>query len=95
MIERNYLLHTQNGNRIITESEAIENALEQEAAGIKPMYKVRDYKTGEAITPPGWLIWSTFADGAGVAHRRETDGKIIILTGWQGDFIFISENKNT
>lgn len=88
-MEQVYIIHkADKTSLIIKHSEAIQNALDQEAAGIKPEYKLRDYKTGKAITPPGWLIWSTLEDGAGVAHRRESDGKMILLTGWQGDFIY-------
>lgn len=34
----NYIIHLQTGNRIITEEEAIANAEEQKAKGIKPHY---------------------------------------------------------
>ena len=37
MIERNFVLHTKDGNKVITESEAIQNALDQEQQGIEPM----------------------------------------------------------
>nr|DAP26281.1 MAG TPA: protein of unknown function DUF2149 [Caudoviricetes sp.] len=33
-------------------------------------------------------MWSTFADGCGVVYRR-SDGKMIITTGFQGDFVVI------
>lgn len=66
----------------------INNALEQEKSGIIPRYAFRDYRTGENLTPPGWLVWSTYADGCGVVYRRK-DGKLIISIGRQGDFIAI------
>lgn len=84
-MERNYLIHTRDGNKVLTAAEIIQNALEQEAAGIEPLYRYAHYKTREPITPPGWLVWSTWDDGAGVVYRRE-DGKMIIITGWQGEF---------
>lgn len=82
---RSYILHLKNENRLVTESEVIQNATEQETAGTIPRYSWRDCKTGEQITPPGWLVWSTYADGCGVVYRR-SDGKMILVTGWQGDF---------
>ena len=86
MNENNYVLHAKNGVVLVTESQAINNALDQEKSGVIPRYSFRDYKTGEKLTPPGWIVWSTFADGCGVVYRR-SDGKIIITTGLQGDFV--------
>ena len=78
---RNFLLHLRNGNRIITEQEAIEEAKRQEADGLKPCYAwIHD----ENATP-GYLVWSTLADGCGVCCKG-TDGNYHIMTGWQGDF---------
>lgn len=88
MNENNYVLHAKNGVVLVTESQAINNALDQEKSGVIPRYSFRDYKTGEKLTPPGWIVWSTFADGCGVVCRR-SDGKMIITTGFQGDFVVI------
>ena len=88
MKENNYVLHTRDGVQLVTESQAINNALEQEKSGISPCYAFRDYKTGENLTPPGWLVWSTYADGCGVVYRRH-DGKMVCTTGMQGDFAVI------
>lgn len=88
MYENNYVLHTEKGVQIVTESQAINNALDQEKSGVIPRYSFRDYKTGEKLTPPGWLVWSTFADGCGVVYRR-SDGKMIVTTGFQGNFVVI------
>lgn len=88
MHENKYVLHTKNGVELVTESQAISNALDQEKSGVIPRYSFRDYKTGEKLTPPGWLVWSTFADGCGVVYRRY-DGKVIVTTGFQGDFVVI------
>ena len=87
-MEERYILHTVKGVQIVTESQAINNALDQEKSGITPRYSFRDYKTGEKLTPPGWLVWSTFADGCGVVYRR-SDGKMIVTTGFQGDFCYM------
>ena len=84
---RTFLLHLKSGNKIITEREAIDNALQQKKEGIQPHYSFYDYKAKEKITPAGWLVWSTSEDGCGVVYRR-SDGKMIVVTGWQGDFCF-------
>lgn len=83
-----YILQLKDGNRLVTEAEAIQEAERQEKAGTVPRYVWRDYKTGEQITPPGWLVFSTYADGCGVVYRR-SDAKMILVTGWQGDFTCI------
>lgn len=85
---RSYILHLKNENRLVAEVEAIREAERQKKAGTVPRYVWRDCKTGEHITPPGWLVWSTCADGCGIVYRR-SDGKMILATGWQGDFICI------
>lgn len=87
-MERRFLLHLKSVNKIITEKEAIENALQQENEGVKPHYCYYDYKNNMHFTPAGWLIWSTFEDGCGVVYRR-SDGKMVVVTGWQGEFCFI------
>lgn len=87
-MDKNYVLHTAAGVQLVTEAQAINNALEQERSGIVPRYSFRDYKTRENLTPPRWLVWSTYADGCGVVYRRK-DGKMIIATGWQGDFCIV------
>ena len=84
---RTFVLHTQRqGVLVISEEEAIENALQQERDGYKPMYQPWDEKKQEAWGNPGWLVWSTYQDGCGVVYRRD-DGKMILVHGWQGDFI--------
>ena len=86
-MKRNFLLHFKSGNRIFTEKEIIENALQQESEGIQPHQSLYAYKAKEKITPVGWLVWSTVEDGCGVVYRR-SDGKMIVVTGWQGDFCY-------
>ena len=77
MKENNYILHTKTGVELVKESQAVNNALEQEKSGISPRYAFR-----------GWLVWSTYADGCGVVYRRH-DWKMIFTTGMQGDFTVI------
>lgn len=83
----NYIIHLQTGNRIITEEEAIANAEEQKAKGIKPHYVLFDGDKKEKLSNPGWLIWSTWEDGVGVVVPRD-DGKFVLLTGWHSDFAY-------
>ena len=83
---RNFVLHMKKGNLLITEVDAIAEAERQEKSGISPTYSWRDNRTGRLMTAPGWLVWSTYADGCGVVYRR-SDGKMILVTGWQGDFV--------
>ena len=88
-MEKSYILHRKGqAAELVTAEQVINNALEQERSGIVPRYAFRDYKTGEKLTPPGWLVWSTWADGCGVVYRRP-DGKMIILTGFPGDFCMV------
>ena len=49
MKENNYVLHTRDGVQLLTESQAINNALKQEKSGISPRYAFRDHKTGERL----------------------------------------------
>lgn len=89
-MRNNYIIGTDkntNKNIIASDQEIIKNALVQEAAGIAPHYCFYDYKNKEMITPPGWLVWSTYDRGAGVVYRRH-DGQMIIVTGWQSDFCY-------
>jgi hypothetical protein len=72
-------------NLILSQSEIIENVLEQEAAGVVPRFSWYDEKTRGAGSPAGWLVWSTWDRGCGVVYRRN-DGAFVLLTGWQGDF---------
>lgn len=85
---KTYIIKTRNESKLYTASEIIENAKEQERVGIRPAFAWMDYKAGEALTPPGWLVWSTL-DGCGVVYRRKKDGKYIINTGTQGDFVCV------
>lgn len=79
MDEKKYILHFASGNKIISEKEAIANAIKQKNSGVTPLYK----RSGSDAR--GWLVWSTFEDGAGVVFQRE-DGSAYVSTGLQGDF---------
>ena len=88
-MKKSYILHRKGqAAELVTTEQVINNALEQERSGIVPRYSWRDAKTGEKVTLPGWLVWSTFADGCGVVYRRP-DGKMIVTTGFPGDFCMV------
>lgn len=84
MIDR-VLLHLREGNKVYTVDEIIENAKKQEADGIKPMYAFLDAKCRKPCLPAGWLVYSTWDDGAGVVYKND-NGKYIFVRGWQGEF---------
>lgn len=71
-MERIFCVKIRGKNQIITESEAIENALEQEKSGIIPHYSWYDYKKKETVTPPGVCrSCPTCTDETGHERRRE------------------------
>ena len=72
-MEKSFLIRLNDGTtKIIRESEAIENALKQEAEGID------DRRPREGVA----------ASGPRVVYRR-SDDKMIVATGFQGDFCYI------
>lgn len=84
MIKRT-LGHRKDGSAVFaTDADIIKNAIQQEKDGVKPHYSFYDYKKKEPVTPAGWLVWSLW-DGCGVVYRRD-DGKMVIISGVQGDF---------
>ncbi len=81
--------HLKDGSQLLlSDDEIIKNALEQEKQGVKPHYAFYDYKNHKAVAPAGWLVWSLYDGGCGVVYRRK-DGKMIIDTGLQGDFVYV------
>ena len=89
MGELTYTIGEKDGKYITaTESEIINNALEQERDGIKPHFAWWDNKNNKPIGNKGWLIWSSVNHGCGVVSRRD-DGKMVIKTGVQGDFAYV------
>lgn len=87
MSERIYFLHLKTGNKRITWEEAIVNAEDQKTQGVTPHYTLFDNSKKEKLSNPGWLIWSTWQDGAGVVVPRD-GGKLVLLTGWQSGFAY-------
>jgi hypothetical protein len=73
-------------NLLLSHAEIIANFEEQEKTA-EPHLAWYDYKTGETSKYKGFLIWSLWDYGCGVAHRRD-DGEIILITGWQSDFCY-------
>lgn len=87
MINTNILLHLKSGNKVFTKEELIQNALDQEKSGVKPSYALYNHGSKKVISPKGWLIYSTWEDGACIAVRKNKD-EIVLLHGWQADFCF-------
>lgn len=81
-MENTYIIRSNSGTKTHTASQIIENAIEQQKAGITPRYR---HRSSSESTPAGFLVWST-PYGCGVVYFRH-DGKPIITTGVQGDFI--------
>lgn len=78
---KTYLVHLKGGNKLFSAEEIINNAKQQKAAGYEPTYFYRHDKN----TPPGYLVLSTWADGAYVAVDYGSD-KWGVIHAWQGDF---------
>lgn len=70
-----------------SDEEIIANAIEQEKSGVVPHYAMRDNKTGDIISPRGWIVWSLYDGGCGVVYRNRF-GRMVIATGHQGDFCY-------
>ena len=86
--ERILLGHNREGRPVwATRKDIYNNALGQEASGMKAHYSFYDYKTLKTLTPPGFLVWS-LTDYCGIVYRRPEDNKLILITGVQGDFVY-------
>lgn len=77
-----FLLHTREGVKLFSREDLINNAKQQKAHGARPLYRRLGKEGPEG--PAGYLVFSTYDDGAGVAVID--GGKEYIMTGWQGDF---------
>ena len=76
------ILHPRKGKNIILRADDILTEVKKQIAdGVEPHYHTK------GIDLAGWLMWSTYHDGAGVAFIRE-DKQVIIVTGWQGEFSY-------
>lgn len=80
----NYVIHTNNGSMVITPPQVFAEVKRQQAAGVPASYRFRGL--GDDF-PAGWLIWSTWADGAGVAIPCGDSYRVI--RGWQGEFVLV------
>lgn len=77
------ILHTRNGLKCFTRQDAINNAIQQKQAGTAPHYVLRG-----SDSAPGWLVYSTFSDGAGVVFPNQKGGYNLVQ-GLQCDFCYI------
>lgn len=55
-MEKKYILHTSSGAQLVTESQAIANALEQKKSGINPHYCFLTIKTKKQQRRRGGLF---------------------------------------
>ena len=83
-----FVLHLHDGNKVYHLSDFIDNAKEQESKGIKPSFAFYGKDASDITMPAGWLVYSTYEDGAGVVFKR-IDGEYIFVRGWQGDFVMV------
>ena len=81
-MEDNYIIN----GKVYSASQVYENALHQRDQGVQPSYR---YNFGKGdYSDPGYLVWSTWDNGAGVCIVNEKYSRgYCILTGWQGEFI--------
>ena len=84
MRTENFVIHPREGLRIISYSEALNEAKRQKAENALTFRY--NFGRGE-YSKPGYLIYSTYADGAGVFILSEDESGGYMLKGWQGDFI--------
>lgn len=83
-----FVLHLRDENKVFHLFDFLNEAKKQERDGVKPAYCFYGKDTSEKTTPPGWLVYSTYEDGAGVVFKR-SDGEYIFIRGWQGDFVLV------
>lgn len=86
-----YVIHLASGEtRVFSAAELIQNAKDQQAAGVEPIYRF-NYGKGET-SAAGYLVYSTYHDGCAIVIL---DGRERILTGWQGDFCISLDSGET
>lgn len=74
--------------QVLTGEDLARNAREQRAAGIAPAYRfIYDFKRNE-YSRPGYLVYSTYHDGACIVILDATGNAMQIIRGWQGEFCF-------
>lgn len=74
--------------QVLTSETLIQNAREQRAAGIGPGYQfIYDFERKE-YSRPGYLVYSTYQDGACIVILDKAENATQIIRGWQGDFVF-------
>ena len=66
MKENNYVLHTKNGVQLVTESQAVNNALEQEKAGFLRVMRSGIIRPAKISRRPAGLYGQLMKTGAGL-----------------------------
>lgn len=91
-----YVIHPQGKPaQAYTPAELIRNAQEQRADGLEPLYCYIYNEKRREYSRPGYLVYSTWQDGAAVVVL-DADGKTgRIYTGWQADFCIPLKEEKT
>ena len=92
-----YVIHPQGKPaQAYSAEDLVRNAQEQRNAGYMPRYRQIINAERREYSCPGYLVYSTFQDGAAVVVLDAAGNAAQILTGPQGDFAFmIDEEEKT
>lgn len=89
-----YLIHPQGKPaQAYTADDLAQNAREQRAAGYLPRYRQIISRARNEYSRPGYLVYSTWQDGAAVVILDEAGNAAGILTGPQGDFAYMIDEE--
>lgn len=84
-----YVIHPQGKPAQAYSAEDLaRNAQEQRSAGYMPRYRQIINAERREYSRPGYLVYSTYQDGAAVVVLDAAGNAAQILTGPQGDFTF-------
>lgn len=91
-----YVIHPQGKPaQAYSAEDLIQNAREQLADGLEPIYCYIFSEKRREYSRPGYLVYSTYQDGAAVVVL-DADGKTgRIFTGWQSDFCIPLKEEKT
>lgn len=89
-----YVIHPQGKPAQAYSAEDLtRNAQEQRSAGYMPRYRQIINAERREYSRPGYLVYSTFQDGAAVVVLDEAGNAAQVLTGPQGDFAFMIDEE--
>lgn len=89
-----YVIHPQGKPAQAYSAEDLtRNAREQRSAGYMPRYRQIINAERREYSRPGYLVYSTYQDGAAVVVLDAAGNAAQILTGPQGDFAFMIDEE--